>query len=61
LSWRSSAEPPFINLDGEIARFATDELRADPALRLPVIEERYGALWEEMLAVLGFSEDERAE
>jgi hypothetical protein len=45
----------------EIARFAPDELRADPALRLPVIEERYGALWEEMLAVLGFSEDERAE
>jgi hypothetical protein len=45
----------------EIARFAAEELRADPALRLPVLEERYQTLWEEMLTVLRFSDEERTE
>lgn len=45
----------------EIARFSADELRVDTAVRLPVIEERYHALWHEMREVLGFTGDEPSE
>ena len=45
----------------EIARFAADELRVDSTVRLPVIEEHYGAIWQELLEVLRFNEHEPAE
>ena len=44
------AEGPYRRL--EIARFAVDELGTEPTLRLPVIEERFGAQWEETVATL---------
>jgi hypothetical protein len=44
----------------EIGRFAADELHVDATIRLPVIEERYSTLWQEMLEVLGFTEDDRS-
>lgn len=41
----------------EITRFIVDELHLDPAsLRLPIIEERYRALWQEMREVLRFAD-----
>lgn len=45
----------------EIGRFAVDELRADPGARLPVLDERYHELWQEMLSVLGFEEEVQGE
>jgi hypothetical protein len=45
----------------EIARFAADELHTDPAVRLPLIDERYNALWQEMREVLGFTEEPLSE
>jgi hypothetical protein len=47
---RRRASGPYRRL--EIARFAADELHVDATVRLPVIEERYSALWQEMLEVL---------
>ena len=42
----------------EISRFAFDELRIDPLLRLPVIEERWNTLLDEAQAALDLSEDD---
>jgi hypothetical protein len=53
------AQGPYRRL--EIGRFAVDELRADPDARLPVLDERYNELWQEMLAVLGFEAPEDGE
>ena len=41
----------------EIARFAVDELRAEPTIRLPVIEERFREQWRETLATLDLHEE----
>jgi hypothetical protein len=51
---RRKAVGPYRKL--EIARFAHDELRVDPALRMPVIEERFAAQWRETLETLAFNE-----
>lgn len=42
----------------EISRFAFDELRIDPLLRLPIIEERWNVLWNEARATLDLHEDD---
>ena len=51
---RRKTQGPYRQL--EIARFAHDELHTEATLRLPVIDERFRAQWQETLATLGFTE-----